>query len=1084
MRLLFYEPQTVFAARVNNATIAKGEAVIDYDTVTVGAYTNVMEDMTLWVGSTPGGREYGKIRVRWASSTQLRVGRNDNIRWADNAYLTVLELYEPWGVFHRIEGDAADPNSLVFYKDDDLLYVDQNVDFDPVVCMGGNRAVLVGHTINWSKEGTYLPTAGTLPDYTWRFRDGILENTSNTPEYGNYTYNKVGCYTTDLTVSASTGKTFTGHRHVVVYDPNGEAGLQARKWGLLGLDASRDQGFWRARVWMRDQDQLIFDGMPVMLVAEDRPSTINDSNMVMTGYIQSDTITYNAIEERMEFVVVGLGGILDDVYSYGYALDDIEAPYGWLLMQDITFDKALVHYMRWSTTLLRLADYHPLGDTRLAHYNDFAMGSVGQAIKNFCRSKMQIKFVTDRDGDIWVERDINHLPVDERPTTQPFVLEDRHWRGKPRVQRVRRQPISYLEAGGVYWTADPEVDPGALLAAAPGNVPAYIGANQKITGLTVTDQDDLNEWVGNIYADYNNEFPEIVVAMSTIYRGYDLAPQGWTYLDTRERFDYDLQNTRLIAQRMTGRYESAKQMYWEEVTFKAETVGVPGDTIIIPVEPLPVTDEQPNPDPIPVIESDGTLTYVATSSQFRRTFNFSNASPSWKNITGGISGTIVDFVLDPYQPKDVAYVLTTQAVWKTNTLQGSTPLWTRVLNITDHWSSTRHPQFGRIRATVSLQDRIYATAYAETSAGSGTYDLYVFRTSDGGGTWSKAASGATAFSQTTWTFDADEEGWVAQQANMGWSSNNGGELYGQSPSGWNDRYWRYTFAVADRPTAVTGQTFTAYTKRGSNFFENIRIYYTDGSWDGSSWDFSHDWAALTISVTAGNNGKLISYFELGGPMHSTVGVWEIDYITTSIITTMSSLSATYGFDVGQKDDPNKVYVSDANNVYQSTNGGTSWSTYIAALSAVDINCHYDGNPSSNNLTLWKDTGGLYRTNGATPGSALLTEASPANVWGRVMTYTNDERVIYALECTGVDTYRIRRTIDRGNVWATGVSGITGARAIGLWPWGVHDAATQKVYWLDSTHIRYSSDGGGTQQDKTGDWTGFANPVMIVPQWML
>lgn len=367
----------------------------------------------------------------------------------------------------------------------------------------------------------------------------------------------------------------------------------------------------------------------------------------------------------------------------------------------------------------------------------------------------------------------------------------------------------------------------------------------------------------------------------------------------------------------------------------------------------------------------------------------------------------------------------------------------------------------------------------ETSAGSGSYQQYVFRSSDGGTSWDKTATGGTGSKTGEWYFDADEEGWTQETAGalLGWSS---GDIYMYSPSGWTDGSWQYVFPVGSRPTAVTGQTFSVNITRGTNFFHNVRIYYTDGSWDGDSHNFAGTYT-LTATVSAGNAGKSISYLYTGGLIHDSGGLASVHYALTTI--PVNTLNVRSAFDVGQKDDANKVYASDGANVYRSTDGGITFGTYISGVSCVDLECHYNGNPLSQNLTIWRDTGELHRTAGATIGSVKLTESEAPNVRGRVVTYTNDEQVIYVLECTAVNTYRIRRTIDRGNVWVTGVTGITGARAIGLWPWGVHDAATQRVFWLDATHIRYSTDGGATQLDKTGDWGSFSNPVMIVPQWI-
>ena len=59
--LSIFEPQTFFAAQVNDAGAAKGDMVITYNNVTAGSYLDLSGGMTLYVGTTPGGKEKGSI---------------------------------------------------------------------------------------------------------------------------------------------------------------------------------------------------------------------------------------------------------------------------------------------------------------------------------------------------------------------------------------------------------------------------------------------------------------------------------------------------------------------------------------------------------------------------------------------------------------------------------------------------------------------------------------------------------------------------------------------------------------------------------------------------------------------------------------------------------------------------------------------------------------------------------------------------------------------------------------------------------------------------------------------------------------
>ena len=76
----------------------------------------------------------------------------------------------------------------------------------------------------------------------------------------------------------------------------------------------------------------------------------------------------------------------------------------------------------------------------------------------------------------------------------------------------------------------------------------------------------------------------------------------------------------------------------------------------------------------------GDLIYVANSKQIGRTRNFSSASPTWISITGALTGTIYDFVLDPFDPFNQAWAVGTTGVWKTTNLDADAPTWTQILS--------------------------------------------------------------------------------------------------------------------------------------------------------------------------------------------------------------------------------------------------------------------------------------------------------------------------------------------------------------------------------------------------------------------
>jgi YD repeat-containing protein len=77
----------------------------------------------------------------------------------------------------------------------------------------------------------------------------------------------------------------------------------------------------------------------------------------------------------------------------------------------------------------------------------------------------------------------------------------------------------------------------------------------------------------------------------------------------------------------------------------------------------------------------GDLMYVANSRQIGRARNVSGASPNWISVTGAYTGTIYDFVLDPFDPYNQAWAVGTTGVWKTANLDADPPTWTQILSL-------------------------------------------------------------------------------------------------------------------------------------------------------------------------------------------------------------------------------------------------------------------------------------------------------------------------------------------------------------------------------------------------------------------
>ena len=135
LHLSIFEPQTILTARSVGGT--KGDRVITYDG-SVGDRTKVTGGMTMYVGTTAGGKEKGSIWLRKApSATEITVGENSHINWADNDFLTIVNFYQIWPVYPRYIQGGTDVTVYKFY---DIGHTDENEDLGSFVVMGSHFA--------------------------------------------------------------------------------------------------------------------------------------------------------------------------------------------------------------------------------------------------------------------------------------------------------------------------------------------------------------------------------------------------------------------------------------------------------------------------------------------------------------------------------------------------------------------------------------------------------------------------------------------------------------------------------------------------------------------------------------------------------------------------------------------------------------------------------------------------------------------------------------------------------------------------------------------------------------------------------
>jgi hypothetical protein len=534
--LSVFQPRVAMQCRVSDASVTRGARTIQYNSVSAGDFSAVEAGMTLLVGTTALGQDVGRIRIRSATSDHFVVSENSNIMWTDLLYLTVLRYWEVWPVFPRIIQDPADLEDVIFYKDYDIEYTDQNSILGTFIGMGPHRAaVLETGSVNlWYGSTGTLNLLGNPVSYEWSFEGGTpTGSTAATP--GWVSYDTPGHYVTRLIVSAS-GTSDTSYRYVSIYDKPGEGNSPpVIKWSLDSLSGGRDEGGYSASIAIQEP-VTVDDNSVVVIFSDDWYGNTHTSlggnypnaqKIFFVGYVDRGSIQYDYKSSKVTFDLVSITGLMKESFGFSVSVESKATPATWYELKDLDVRRAIYHYLKWHTTVLSVADFQFVGTYYAIQFFDADRTTMFDAIDNLMRGTLIGKTVADRQGKIWAEVNASAYddPVASFPST--MLLEKRDWIGEPQITERFADEVSYIEMGGICYNGDTATGSSfsAHLACAPGAAPGFRGSIDTIEGLALGGQLHLNGLVGNQFADRNSKYPNVDLTPSSNFRNLDIAPQ-------------------------------------------------------------------------------------------------------------------------------------------------------------------------------------------------------------------------------------------------------------------------------------------------------------------------------------------------------------------------------------------------------------------------------------------------------------------------------------------------------------------------------------------------------------------------------
>jgi hypothetical protein len=654
--------------------------------VSAGAFGNVYANAIMYIGTTAGAMDVGRIRVRSITSGVITVAENSDIDWADNLFLTVVDFIEISAIYPRIIKDPVNDENVIFYKDYDIAYTNQNSVLGTFVCMGSHRAAdLDGGTVQlyWSSSGTYNVKGDALT-YLWEFGGfgGASSGTSTSPDPGYITYDTCGEYKTKLTVTNASGGTDISYRYVSIHSSTCPAIL---KWEMDSLSGSRDSGGYVASMKVFEDITAVHPNALVVIYADDWYGTnhlslggnqVNNSKTVFVGYVLENSIKYNYEAGYVEFSVGSPTELMKLAEGFSISVESAVTASTWFQIDNMTTSKAIYHYLKTHSTVSCVTDLRYVADNRLVQYYDSDRTSLFDAIDGFLKTGMIGGLISDRQGTLWAE--IHPPAIDNAFTAIPNVLtmEKRDWMETPSIGESRYKKVSFVELGGISYTGAATNTFMALLSNAPGTAPSYQGRTENpYPGLILTSQNQLNWLTGN-YLEYQNaQYPDVTVDFVGNYRNLDIAPVESILIsldpdDTFSKIQFSSKYFHITS--MDWSYNAETETFIPSINFHEITEGIYGETIIIPEVPPDEGYTYPNYDipefpfnpivlPDIVIPETATRRTVVIRDNYRRgffyTYDFEALDPTWyNNNVGLVSGTYINSPLISMTPTGEMYV--------------------------------------------------------------------------------------------------------------------------------------------------------------------------------------------------------------------------------------------------------------------------------------------------------------------------------------------------------------------------------------------------------------------------------------------
>ena len=332
----------------------------------------VKPGMTVVFGSTPGGDDLGRQRIRRTfGSADLLIGRSSQgvhdgeVSVEPNDYFAIWDDHRAWAKQQWIIPPVTPGDDATIFKDADIVFGSSGAgtEFPPTANTGPAVAATIDSvtgliTVDFDAGNSFSNPGGVgITDYLWDFGDGTVTVGDEDEETATVTF-PAGFRYISLTVTDANGYTHTAYCPVLAEDPANSLCVDVFQ---VESESGSQTGKRLSFRILSDLPRSTYPDGTLVLYFDEPSGGTDRSNVKFQGWHHTDRASYEfgRTGQLRDTVLecLDVAGKLDTLPGQSQIVEHKETPARWTEMYRPGIYLFVDYLLRWHSTALEVADY-------------------------------------------------------------------------------------------------------------------------------------------------------------------------------------------------------------------------------------------------------------------------------------------------------------------------------------------------------------------------------------------------------------------------------------------------------------------------------------------------------------------------------------------------------------------------------------------------------------------------------------------------------------------------------------------------------------------------------------------------------